>query len=175
MRCRRILPDCWRKVEFEDVDMSSQCAWDDQVSVQLGATKQVSNTLRRGWGKNEAWVTVLPAQGEAKPGFQGSWSQWSCPCWLVIYSSRNSDCASVLVELDMTAEFNHSGCNSIFSKAAKVLLRAVVNWKLSLSQLGHVCVTGKVLPKHKAFSAYVSTSVYPAIPPNYWSMTAKLG
>lgn len=93
-----------------------------------GSNRTGVKYLRRGWRKNEKWVTVLPALDEAKQGFQGSWSQWSCPCWVVMYSSKNSDCttAPVLVGLYLTAVFDYSGCNSISYKVAK-LLRAVVN------------------------------------------------
>lgn len=113
---------------------------------------------------------MLPAQDEAKPGLQGSWSQWSCPCWLVIYSSKNSDCttAPVLAGLYTTQAV------TVFSPKLQKCCSEQLCSKSWACLSWAMCVTGTTLPKHKAFSAYVSTSVYAAIPPNYWSITAKL-
>lgn len=47
------------------------CAWGDQVSVWLGATKLVSDTLRRGWVKVNIGDSAASTD-EAKQVFQGS-------------------------------------------------------------------------------------------------------
>lgn len=67
------------------------CAWGDQVSVQLRATKQAPNSWRRAWGETETQVTVLPAGwGCTKPpaGFvcmqHGVWTIAVLLLWLYV-------------------------------------------------------------------------------------------